>query len=136
MFGRGQARDVQAVVVDESWACSWFREMDVRVGASTVSSSNRAMRASERTSKVTPHSRLVWTNEEGGRVGVPGDFEEKDGKTLMVMQSSILEGSSRRMPAPGRRRMGETFEQGRDSRTGRESGGHEVIDSRRPNRSS
>ncbi len=41
--------------------------------------------------EVTPHSRLVWTNEEsvegsseGGAVTTV-TFEEKDGKTLLVM---------------------------------------------------
>jgi uncharacterized protein YndB with AHSA1/START domain len=37
--------------------------------------------------EVTPHSRLVWTNEEGGE-GEPVTtvtFEEKRGKTLVVM---------------------------------------------------
>ena len=37
--------------------------------------------------EVTPHSRLVWTNEEGGDGGAVTTvtFEEKDGKTLLVM---------------------------------------------------
>lgn len=37
--------------------------------------------------EVTPHSRLVWTNEEGGDGGpvTTVTFEEKDGKTLLVM---------------------------------------------------
>jgi uncharacterized protein YndB with AHSA1/START domain len=37
--------------------------------------------------EVTPHSRLVWTNDEsddGGAVTTV-TFEEKDGKTLLVM---------------------------------------------------
>jgi uncharacterized protein YndB with AHSA1/START domain len=36
---------------------------------------------------VTPHSRLVWTNEEGGEAGpvTTVTFEEKDGKTLLVL---------------------------------------------------
>ena len=36
---------------------------------------------------VTPHSRLVWTNEEGGEGGpvTTVTFEEKGGKTLLVM---------------------------------------------------
>ncbi|MEX1179289.1 MAG: SRPBCC family protein [Cucumibacter sp.] len=38
--------------------------------------------------EVTPHSRLVWTNEEGGEGGAVTTvtFEEKDGETLLVMQ--------------------------------------------------
>jgi uncharacterized protein YndB with AHSA1/START domain len=37
--------------------------------------------------EVTPHSRLVWTNEEGGDGGsvTTVTFEEKDGKTLLVL---------------------------------------------------
>jgi uncharacterized protein YndB with AHSA1/START domain len=37
--------------------------------------------------EVTPHSRLVWTNEEGGAGGpvTTVTFEEQDGTTLLVM---------------------------------------------------
>jgi uncharacterized protein YndB with AHSA1/START domain len=37
---------------------------------------------------VTPHSRVVWTNEEGGDSGqvTTITFEETGGKTLLVMQ--------------------------------------------------
>ena len=37
--------------------------------------------------EVTPHSRLVWTNDEGGDAGqvTTVTFEEKAGKTLLVM---------------------------------------------------
>ena len=37
--------------------------------------------------EVTPHSRLVWTNEEGGEGGpvTTVTFEEKGGKTLVVL---------------------------------------------------
>jgi uncharacterized protein YndB with AHSA1/START domain len=37
--------------------------------------------------EVTPHSRLVWTNEEGadGEVVTTVTFEEKNGKTLLVV---------------------------------------------------
>src|SRR3954469_19320661 len=37
--------------------------------------------------EVTPHSRLVWTNEEGGEGGpvTTVTFEEERGKTLLVM---------------------------------------------------
>jgi uncharacterized protein YndB with AHSA1/START domain len=37
--------------------------------------------------EVTPHSRLVWTNEEGGDNGsvTTVTFEEKGGKTLLVV---------------------------------------------------
>jgi uncharacterized protein YndB with AHSA1/START domain len=38
--------------------------------------------------EVTPHSRLVWTNDEGGEDGpvTTVTFEERGGKTLVVMQ--------------------------------------------------
>lgn len=38
--------------------------------------------------EVTPHSRLVWTNEEGGEDGAVTTvtFEERDGKTLVVLR--------------------------------------------------
>src|SRR5262245_18813594 len=38
--------------------------------------------------EVTPHSRLVWSNEESGDNGsvTTVTFEEKDGKTLLVMR--------------------------------------------------
>jgi len=37
--------------------------------------------------EVTPHSRLVWTNDEGGDGGAvsTATFEERAGKTLLVM---------------------------------------------------
>jgi len=37
--------------------------------------------------EVVPHKRIVWTNEEGGDAGVitTVTFEERDGKTLLVM---------------------------------------------------
>ena len=37
--------------------------------------------------EVTPHSRLVWTNDEGGDDGpvTTVTFEEQDGKTLLAM---------------------------------------------------
>jgi uncharacterized protein YndB with AHSA1/START domain len=37
--------------------------------------------------EVTPHSRLTWTNEEGGPDGpvTTVTLEEKDGKTLLVL---------------------------------------------------
>jgi len=37
--------------------------------------------------EVTPHSRLVWTNDEGddGGAVTTATFEEKGGKTLLIM---------------------------------------------------
>ena len=38
--------------------------------------------------EVTPHSRLVWTNEEGGEAGpvTTVTFEDEGGRTLLVMR--------------------------------------------------
>ena len=66
-------------------------EMDVRVGGRyRLVFGHDASNAAEffgRYIEVTPHSRLVWTNEEGGDSGqiTTVTFEEKDGKTLLVM---------------------------------------------------
>ncbi|MEP6620914.1 MAG: SRPBCC domain-containing protein, partial [bacterium] len=40
--------------------------------------------------EVTPHSRLAWTNEEGGEGGAVTTvtFEEEGGKTLVVLHES------------------------------------------------
>ncbi|ESY46393.1 SRPBCC family protein [Mesorhizobium sp. RSR380A] len=64
--------------------------------------------------EVTPHSRLVWTNEEGGDGGpvTTLTFEEKGGKTLLVMHE--LYPSKEALDAAGTgaaNAMGETFEQ-------------------------
>jgi uncharacterized protein YndB with AHSA1/START domain len=41
--------------------------------------------------EVTPHSRLVWTNEESDEGSVTTvTFEEKDGKTVLVMHELYL----------------------------------------------
>jgi uncharacterized protein YndB with AHSA1/START domain len=63
--------------------------------------------------EVTPHSRLVWTNEESDQGAVTTvTFEEKDGKTLLVMHElypskEALDGAIAGMEGG----MGETFEQ-------------------------
>ncbi|MEO8018760.1 MAG: SRPBCC family protein [Pseudomonadota bacterium] len=64
--------------------------------------------------EVTPHSRLVWTNEEGGDSGpvTTVTFEEKGGKTLLVLHE--LYPSKEALDAAGTGAadaMGETFEQ-------------------------
>src|SRR5262245_47851046 len=66
-------------------------EADVRVGGSYRFVFSRG--ASETMAffgkyiEVTPHSRLVWTNEEGdgGEAVTTVTFEEKGGKTLLVL---------------------------------------------------
>jgi uncharacterized protein YndB with AHSA1/START domain len=65
-------------------------EMDVRVGGRyrlVFSHGASTMDFFGRYLEVTPHSRLVWTNEEGGDSGqvTTVTFEERDGKTLLVM---------------------------------------------------
>ncbi len=63
---------------------------------------------------VTPYLRLVWTNEEGGEGGpvTTVTFEEKGGKTLLVMHERYP--SKEALDAAGTGAadaMGETFEQ-------------------------
>ena len=75
-------------------------EMDVRVGGKyRLEFEPDAMAFFGTYLEVTPPSRLVWTNEEGGEGGpvTTVTFEEKGGKTLLVMHELYrLEGSSRR----------------------------------------
>jgi uncharacterized protein YndB with AHSA1/START domain len=64
--------------------------------------------------EVTPHSRLVWTNDEGGDGGPVTTviFEEKGGKTLLVMHEVYP--SKEALDAAGTGAadmMGETFKQ-------------------------
>ena len=66
-------------------------ELDVRVGGTyrLVFShfGSEPMAFFGRYIEVTPHSRLVWTNDEGGDGGAvsTATFEERAGKTLLVM---------------------------------------------------
>src|SRR5437868_13051253 len=62
-------------------------EMDVRVGGGYRLVFNNAMDFFGKYIEVTPPSRLVWTNDEGGDGGpvTTVAFEEKGGKTLLVM---------------------------------------------------
>ena len=65
-------------------------DMDVRVGGAYRlefgSGAARRMAFFGRYVEVTPHSRLVWTNEESEDGAVTTvTFEEKGGKTLLVM---------------------------------------------------
>jgi len=95
-------------------------EMDVRVGGRyclvfSHSAAPKPMEFFGRYLEVTPHSRLVWTNEEGGDSGqvTTVTFEERGGKTLLIMHdlypskealdSAIASGSTGGMD--------ETFEQ-------------------------
>jgi uncharacterized protein YndB with AHSA1/START domain len=63
-------------------------EMDVRVGGKyRLEFEPDAMAFFGTYLEVTPPSRLVWTNEEGGEGGpvTTVTFEENDGKTLLVL---------------------------------------------------
>jgi uncharacterized protein YndB with AHSA1/START domain len=93
-------------------------EMDVRVGGryrlvfgDDPSSTDEFF---GRYIEVIPYSRLVWTNDEGGDAGpvTTVTFEEKGGKTLVVMQE--LYPSKEALDAAGTGAadaMGESFEQ-------------------------
>ena len=67
-------------------------EMDVRVGGKYRLvfgvGGSKVMEVFGKYIEVTPHSRLVWTNEEGGDTGqiTTVTFEEKAGKTLVVLR--------------------------------------------------
>ena len=90
-------------------------EMDVRVGGTyRLEFEPDAMAFFGTYLEVTPHSRLVWTNEEGGEGGpvTTVTFEERGGKTLLVMRE--LYPSKEALDAAGTGAadaMGETFEQ-------------------------
>ena len=63
-------------------------DMDVRVGGKyRLEFEPDAMAFFGTYLEVTPHSRLVWTNEEGGEGGsvTTVTFEDKGGKTLLVL---------------------------------------------------
>src|SRR5215813_12439400 len=65
-------------------------ELDVRVGGAyrlVFSHGGSEMAFFGKYIEVTPHSRLVWTNDEGENGGAVTTvtFEEKGGKTLLVM---------------------------------------------------
>lgn len=64
-------------------------EMDVRVGGKyrlVFDMNGAVIEAFGRYTEVTPHSRLVWTNEEGEEGGAitTVTFEERGGQTLLV----------------------------------------------------
>lgn len=64
-------------------------DMDVRVGGTyRLEFEPHGMAFFGTYREVTPPSRLVWTNEEGGENGsvTTVTFEEKDGQTLLVLR--------------------------------------------------
>jgi uncharacterized protein YndB with AHSA1/START domain len=63
--------------------------------------------------EVTPHSRLVWSNDEGGDSGAVTTvtFEEKGGKTLLVMRDLYPSKEALDAASGSEGAMPETFEQ-------------------------
>jgi uncharacterized protein YndB with AHSA1/START domain len=93
-------------------------EMDVRVGGGYRlefdQGASQPMAFFGRYLEVTPPSRLVWTNDEGGDSGpvTTVTFEDKAGRTLLVLHE--LYPSKEALDAAGTgaaEAMGETFEQ-------------------------
>ncbi len=90
-------------------------EMDVRAGGKyRLEFEPDAMAFFGTYLEVTPHSRLVWTNEEGGEGGpvTTVTFEEERGRTLVVVHE--LHSSKEALDAAGTGAadaMGETFDQ-------------------------
>jgi uncharacterized protein YndB with AHSA1/START domain len=89
-------------------------EMDVRVGGRYRLNFGDGMDFFGTYLEVSPPSRLVWTNEEGGEAGpvTTVTFEEKAGKTLLVLHE--LHPSKEALDAAGTGAadaMGEQFEQ-------------------------
>jgi uncharacterized protein YndB with AHSA1/START domain len=89
-------------------------EMDVRVGGGYRLVFGQGMEFFGTYIEVTPHSRLVWTNDEGDDGGpvTTVTFEEKGGKTLLVLHE--LYPSKEALDAAGTgaaEALGETFEQ-------------------------
>ena len=89
-------------------------EMDVRVGGGYRLAFAGGMDFFGKYVEVSPPSRLVWTNEEGGGSGpiTTVTFEEKGGKTLLTLHE--LYPSKEALDAAGTGAadaMGETFEQ-------------------------
>ena len=95
-------------------------EADVRVGGRyrlvfSHSAAPKPMEFFGRYLEVTPHSRLVWTNEEGGDSGqvTTVTLEERGGKTLLIMHDLYpsKEALDDAIASGSTCGMGETFEQ-------------------------
>jgi uncharacterized protein YndB with AHSA1/START domain len=95
-------------------------ELDIRVGGRyrlvfSHPAAPNPMAFFGRYLEVTPHSRLVWTNEEGGDGGqvTTVTFEEKGGQTLLVMEDLYpsKEALDEAMASGSTDGIGETFEQ-------------------------
>jgi uncharacterized protein YndB with AHSA1/START domain len=93
-------------------------ELDVRVGGKyrltfRHPASPEPMAFFGTYTEVTPHSRLVWTNDEGGDDGATTTvtFEEKAGKTLVVLRDVYPSKEALDAGIGSTDAMGETFEQ-------------------------
>jgi uncharacterized protein YndB with AHSA1/START domain len=94
-------------------------EADVRVGGRYrlvfAHGASNPMEFFGRYLEVTPHSRLVWTNDEGEDGGpvTTVTFEEKEGKTLLVLHELYpsKEALDAAMASGEKSGMGESFEQ-------------------------
>jgi uncharacterized protein YndB with AHSA1/START domain len=92
-------------------------EMDVRVGGGYRlvfrTDASKSMAFFGKYLEVTPHSRLVWTNDEGGADGAVTTvtFEEKGGKTLLVLRDLYPSKEALDAALGSYDGMGETLEQ-------------------------
>jgi uncharacterized protein YndB with AHSA1/START domain len=93
-------------------------EMDVRAGGTyrlvfRHPTSAEPMAFFGRYLEVTPHSRIVWTNDEGGEAGAVTTvtFEEKDGKTLVILRDLYPSKEALDDGIGSTSGMGETFDQ-------------------------
>jgi uncharacterized protein YndB with AHSA1/START domain len=91
-------------------------ELDVRVGGTyrlVFAAEPQPMAFHGRYLEVVPHSRLVWTNEEAGPNGqvTTVTFEEKAGRTLVVMHELYPTKEALEQSAGSTDAMDETFKQ-------------------------
>ena len=88
-------------------------EMDVRTGGSYRLGFGDGMDFFGRYLEVTPHSRIVWTNDEGGETGsvTTVTFEEENGRTLLVMSELYPSKEALDAGAGATDAMEETFDQ-------------------------
>jgi uncharacterized protein YndB with AHSA1/START domain len=88
-------------------------EMDVRTGGRYRLSFGDGMDFFGKYLEVTPPSRIVWTNEESGDAGAVTTvtFEEKNGKTLLVLSELYASKEALDAGAGAADAMGEQFQQ-------------------------
>lgn len=93
-------------------------EMDVRTGGTyrlviSAPGAPEGMAFFGRYREVVPHSRIVWTNDEGGEAGAVTTvtFEEQGGKTLVVMSDLYPSKEALDAGIGSTDGMGETFDQ-------------------------